>query len=459
MAEILIGTPNPKQELFLKSNKKHVGFGGARGGGKSWAVRLKAKLLALNYPGIKILIVRQTYKELINNHINILRSELNGIAKYNSTDKVFRFANGSTINFGYCASEADLDQYQGLELDIIFLDEATLLEEMWIKKIIACLRGANSFPKRIYYTCNPGGRSHNYIKRLFVTKQYEKGENPDDYEFIQSLVTDNVALLEMQPDYLAQLESLPHKLREAWLYGSWDIFEGQFFEEFTDAPEMYRERKWTHVIDPLPLDMIRTMNIYRSYDFGYSKPFSCGWWGVDRDGVAYRIAELYGCTGEPNEGVKWDADKQFKEIKRIEQEHPYLKGKTITGVADPAIWDASRGESIAQTAAKNGVYFTPGDNKRINGWMQMHYRMSFDENGYPMMYIFNTCKHFIRTIPMLTYSQTHIEDLDTSQEDHIADETRYFCMSMPIAPRVQESKRKPQFDPLDLYKEKKNGVY
>ena len=459
MAVLSVGTPNVKQELFLRARTKHIGFGGARGGGKSWAVRAKAKLLALNYPGIKILIVRRTYKELINNHINFLRAELNGIARYNSTDKVFNFVNGSTINFGYCANEADLDQYQGAEYDIIFLDEATQLDEAWIKKITACLRGANSFPKRIYYTCNPGGRSHGYIKRLFITKQYEAGEKPEDYTFIQSLVTDNTVLMELQPDYLAQLEALPSKLREAWLHGSWDIFEGQFFEEFTDDPEHYDDRQWTHVINPLPLSAIRAMNIYRSYDFGYSKPFSCGWWAVDGEGVTYRIAELYGCTGEPNEGVKWDADRQFKEIKRIEQEHPYLKGKKIIGVADPAIWDASRGESIADTAAKNGIYFTPGDNKRISGWMQMHYRMTFDENGYPMMYVFNTCKHYIRTIPLLVYSETHTEDLDTSQEDHIADETRYFLMSRPITPPKVESKKKPQFDPLDLYKERKNGTY
>lgn len=459
MAVLSIGTPNVKQELFLRARTKHIGFGGARGGGKSWAVRAKAKLLALNYPGIKILIVRRTYKELINNHINFLRAELNGIARYNTTDKVFNFVNGSTINFGYCANEADLDQYQGAEYDIIFLDEATQLDEAWIKKITACLRGANSFPKRIYYTCNPGGRSHGYIKRLFITKQYEAGEKPEDYTFIQSLVTDNTVLMELQPDYLAQLEALPSKLREAWLHGSWDIFEGQFFEEFTDDPEHYDDRQWTHVINPLPLSAIRAMNIYRSYDFGYSKPFSCGWWAVDGEGVAYRIAELYGCTGEPNEGIKWDADRQFKEIKRIEQEHPYLRGKKITGVADPAIWDASRGESIADTAAKNGIYFTPGDNKRISGWMQMHYRMTFDENGYPMMYVFNTCKHYIRTIPLLVYSETHTEDLDTSQEDHIADETRYFLMSRPITPPKVESKKKPQFDPLDLYKERKNGIY
>lgn len=128
----------------------------ARGGGKSWAVRTKAKLLALKYPGIRILIVRRTYPELTNNHILILRSETLGIARYNDKDKMLKFNNGSSINFAYCARDTDLDRLQGVEYDIIFLDEATQLSEWQMKTITACLRGVNDFPKRVYYTCNPG---------------------------------------------------------------------------------------------------------------------------------------------------------------------------------------------------------------------------------------------------------------------------------------------------------------
>ena len=101
MKSLVISNPNDKQELFLTATQKHVGFGGARGGGKSWSVRTKSKLLALRYNGIRILIVRRTYPELINNHINILRRELLDIAKYNDKDKVFKFINGSSINFAY----------------------------------------------------------------------------------------------------------------------------------------------------------------------------------------------------------------------------------------------------------------------------------------------------------------------------------------------------------------------
>lgn len=434
MATLIIEQPNEKQKLVLKAKAKHIGFGGARGGGKSWVVRTKAKLLALRYPGIRILIVRRTYPELINNHINILRTQLLGIAKYNDKDKVLKFQNGSTINFQYCSNDADLDRMQGVEYDVIFLDEATQLSEYQMKTIAACLRGVNDFPKRIYYTCNPGGQGHQYIKRIFIDRRYEDGEDPNDYEFVQSLVTDNVALMKSQPDYIKQLEALPPKIREAWLHGSWDVYEGQFFEQFADRPEHYKDRQWTHVIDPFEIPDGWTIG--RSFDWGYSKPFSCGWWAVDYDGVMYRILELYGCTKTPNEGVKWIPDKVFAEIHRIEKEHRWLKGKNIVGIADPAIWNAERGDSIADTAAKHQVYFSKGDHERIPGWMQCHYRMQFDENGYPMMYVFSNCKGFIRTIPLLVYDDHKVEDIDTDGEDHVADEFRYWAMSRPIKPKI-----------------------
>lgn len=449
--------------MFLRARQKYIMYGGARGGGKSWVVRAKAKLLAMHYDGIKILIVRQTLEELRGNHIDQLRKDLLGIARYNKQEKRFTFPNGSTIEFTYYGCDSDENHIQGKEWDIIFVDEATNLKEEWIKKINVCNRSVSGFPRHIYYTCNPGGVSHAYFKRVFVDRNFLPDEDPDDYLFIPARVTDNDVLMQAQPEYLKQLQTLPPKLRAAWLEGSWDIFDGAFFEEFRNDPEHYKDKKWTHVIDPFPPD--RGWKIYRSFDWGYNKPFSCGWWAVDYDGVFYRILELYGCQRSngmaiPNQGVKLWPHAVFSKIHQIEAGHPWLAGKQITGVADPACWKAETGESVADTAAHYQVYFDEGDHERIAGWMQMHYRFHFNEEGYPMLYVFSNCQQFIRTIPTLQYDAHDVEDLDTDGEDHIADETRYFCMTQPLNPMPDVIPYKPKYgvDPLNqMKKNKKQG--
>ena len=174
-----------------------------------------------------------------------------------------------------------------------------------------------------------------------------------------------------------------------------------------------------------------------------------GWWAVDFDGRLYRILELYGCVpGEPDTGVRWTPEQIFTQIRATETTHPYLRGRDIRGVADPAIWDASRGDSIADIADRYGVYFEPGDHQRLPGWMQVHYRLAFDAAGLPMLYVFRNCRDTRRTLPLLRYDTTDPEDLDTHQEDHIADEIRYLCQSDPIAPRPAVQRTPKVFDPL-----------
>nr|DAW60910.1 MAG TPA: Large subunit terminase [Caudoviricetes sp.] len=424
--------------MFFRDKHKYVAYGGARGGGKSWAVRTNALLTAARYPGITQVIIRRSYPELYANHIKPFLLLLpKGSYSYNDTKKELTLPNSSRIIFRFCAGEKDLPNFQGTEYDIMYIDEATQFSEEQFRVLAACVRGPREdLPKRCYLTCNPGGIGHAWVKRLFVDRQYNSGENGEEYSFIQAGVRDNKALMRSQPDYIRQLEALPPKLREAWLDGTWDIHTGQFFEDFYDRPEHYSDRQYTHVIEPFEIP--EAWKIYRSFDWGYHRPFSCGWWAVDYDGVAYRILEMYGCTKTPNEGVRWTPDKVFTEIARVEREHRWLKGKHITGVADPAIWDGETGESIAQCAARHGIYFVKGDHARIPGWMQLHYRLAFDENGYPQMYVFKNCRAFIRTLPLLQYDGSMGEDLDSDGEDHIADETRYFLMSRPIKPRLSD---------------------
>lgn len=476
MRELTIPSPSEKQQAFLLDRHKYICYGGARGGGKSWAVRTKAVLLCAKYPGITVLIIRRTYPELQENHIRPLvvmlkcrapKSER--IAEYNDNKKEITFPNGSRILFRYCANDNDVLNFQGLECDVLFVDEATQQTEERISKLNACIRGVNGFPKCAYYTCNPGGVGHGWVKRLFIDRHYKSGERAEEYSFIQAGVRDNAALMQSDPAYIRRLEALPPKQRAAWLDGDWNIYEGAFFDDFRVTPdvsaarkagceltadELVQQRRWVHVIPAFDLNAgaSRGWNILRSYDFGYGKPFSCAWWAVDYDGVLYRILELYGCTDTPNEGVRWTPDQQFAEIAKVEREHPWLKGKHIEGVADPSIWDSSRGESVAETAMKHRVYFTPGDNERIPGWMQCHYRLQFDADGYPQMYVFDNCDAFVRTVPLMLHSTVRVEDLDTTQEDHVCDEWRYICMSRPIAPTLSREKQLPNIDPLNQNK-------
>lgn len=468
--EILLPAPHKKQRQFMADGHRYVGYGGARGGGKSWIVRVNALKLACEHPGIQQVIIRRSYPELYANHIKpfleLLPREL---YKYNDGKKNLRLNNGSLIMFRYCADEKDLRNYQGTECDVLYIDEATQITETVFRGLDACVRGVNEHPKRTYLTCNPGGIGHAWFKRIFVDRRFGEGELPEEYSFIQAGVRDNKALMKSQPDYIRQLEALPAKLRAAWLDGEWDLYEGQAFDDFRTEPDMAAAKeagctlsreelkeqgRWCHVIEPIDLSggERRGWTILRSYDFGYNKPFSCAWWAVDYDGVLYRIMEMYGCTENPNEGVRWTAEQQFEEIARTEKEHPWLKGKRIFGVADPAIWEASSGVSIAETAEKYGIYFDKGDNKRIPGWMQCHYRLQFDEEGYPRMYVFSTCTAFIRTIPEMLYDGVKTEDIDTRLEDHVADEWRYTCMSRPITPLRPKKERQVLSDPLDLLK-------
>lgn len=459
MSEIVVDfTPSAPQLKFLQAKQKYVCYGGARGGGKSFILDRKADMLANRFPGIRILIVRRTYAELESNHATPLLKLLGSRAKYNRTERVFTYPNGSTIKLDYCAADGHLSHFQGVQYDCIMLDESTNLKEEWIKEIIVCMRGTEIAFKRAYFCCNPGGVSHHYHKRLFVDRRFVGTEDPDEHIFIPAKVTDNKALMKMQPDYKKQLDNLPPKLRKAWRDGSWDIFEGAFFEEFMNDPTHYEDKRWTHVISAKDFDLPTWWEVYRSFDWGYRRPFSCGYWAVNGDGVIFRIAEFYGCQRDtltresiPNEGVKWSPDKVFQEIREFEDNHPLLKGRDIHGVADPAIWDKETGISIAETAAKYHIYFTKGDNRRIPGWMQVHYRLQFDKRGFPRMYILDSCKDAIRTLPSLQYDDHKVEDVDTEGEDHIADEIRYFCMKHIIQPMEAKAPTVHMTDPLDMF--------
>jgi hypothetical protein len=196
-------------------------------------------------------------------------------------------------------------------------------------------------------------------------------------------------------------------------------------------------------------------------DWGYARPYAIGWYAVaPGDRKLYHIREYYGSTGTPNQGVKQEPVEVAKAIKRIEKDDPNLRGRHIIRVGDPAIWGSQTGESIGDMMEREGVFFEKGQHARMDGKMQIHHRLAFDEEGFPMLYVFSTCRNFIRTVPNLVYDEIDVEDVDTDGEDHIYDSLRYVCMENPIAPRRNMIEVKDtRDDPLNLYEDQKKAEY
>ena len=318
-------------------------------------------------------------------------------------------------------------------------------------------------------TTNPGGIGHGWVKARFITpappgtpitEEYTV-KLPDGTEqklqrarvFIPSSIFDNPALLANDPGYLASLASMPEAEKQALLYGSWDSFSGQVFTEWRNDPAHYQDQRWTHVIAPFAIP--KHWPIWRGYDFGFSKPFSVGWYAVDEEGRLYRIKELYGCTGRPNEGLRIDPVEQAKRIREAEQNDPLLRGRVIHGVADPAIFDESRGESIAAMMERSPQFFALGSPGTTPGWQV---RCSFttgcgcagrtaDAAGVQQL------QALIRTLPNLVYDESNVEDIDTRQEDHIYDECRYVLMEHPISPPEASAAPPRPDDPLELHRQ------
>ena len=406
-----IAPPNEKQRLFLMANTRFVAYGGARGGGKSWAVRQKALLLGAQFAGIRMLLLRRSFPELRENHILPLQKSLAGIAGYKDSEKAFTFLNGSRLKFGYCDGEDDVLQYQGQEYDVIFLDEATQFTEYQFEVLTACLRGANAFPKRFYLTCNPGGVGHGWVKRLFIDRRYRQNENPADYTFIPATVYDNTALTQNDAGYVRMLENLPEDLRRAWLLGDWDIFSGQYFTEF---------RRDIHVCAPfaVPAHWRR----YLTLDYGLDM-LAALWIAVDGEGRAWVYREVY-----QSGLIISNAAAAIR--KAAGDETPYLI------LAPPDLWNRRQesGRSVADIFAENGLVLNKTGNDRVPGWLAVKewlHPLANEVTGKETarMQIFSTCENLIRCLPALRCDEHAVGDVANTPHEytHAPDALRGFC--------------------------------
>lgn len=426
----LKGKPNKKQAEFFASTARFTAYGGARGGGKSWALRRKLIALCLRWPGIRCLIIRRTLSELRQNHVLPLQREIGREVPYSAGERVFRFRNGSTIWLGYLACDADTLRYQGQEYDIIAVDEATQITEYQFATLKGCLRGIGDYPRRMYLTCNPGGVGHAWVKRLFVDRQYQGDERADDYEFIQAKVTDNPVLMEKDPEYIHMLESLPYELREAWLNGSWDVFAGQYFSEWD---------RDVHVV--APFEPPAWWRRYVTIDYGLDM-LAAYLIVVDEHDMAYAVREVYQGRdlGEGAKGlIVSEAAQAVLDMVGEDKITAYL--------APPDLWAARQetGRSVADIFAEHGIALTKTSNDRLDGWMAMHERLHVfeDEHGWPVakLRISSLCFNLIRTLPQLRYDDKRVNDVATEPHEltHAADAIRGFCVYWTRAARIQEA--------------------
>lgn len=416
-----IGELYPKQKEFCLATNKYICYGGARGGGKSHVSRIKMCLLALNYSGIQILLLRRTLAELRENHVLQLQKLLKDIAVYKESTKEFLFPNGSRIKLGYCDNEKDVLQYQGQAYEVIVLEEATHFTEFQFQTLTESNRMSGNmkepFNPRMYFTCNPGGVGHLWVKRLFIDRDYTPTENPDDYKFIPSLVFENKYIMEHDPNYVKVLENLPEDRKQAMLYGNWDIFDGQFFREF---------KRSVHVIEPFQIS--EHWNRYIAMDYGLDM-FAVLFIAIDTKGKAYVYNEIH----KPNLIVS-EARQTLKSIMR------HYKYKYI--YAPPDLWNRNRdtGKSTAELFWEGGIDLTKASNNRIAGWLNVKEwlkvrKVRNEQTGELYedsdLKIFSNCVNLIKYLPQLQHDEKEPNDAATEPHEptHITDALRYFCVS------------------------------
>ena len=431
MAAVVLGMdPNPRQLEFFQARARHIAYGGARGGGKSWAMRAKFILLAANYPGLQLLLLRRTLPELRENHILPMLATLGNSVLYSASQREFVFPNGSRIRLGSCEHEKDVSQYQGQEYDVIGMEEATGFTEGQRDFITTCNRSVRTgFSPRLYYTCNPGGVGHAWVKRLFIDREYRGSERPEDYVFIPARVFDNPVLMRADPAYIRILQNLPEHLRRAHLEGDWDALAGQYFSEFR------RER---HVIRPFALSP--GWRRFRSMDWGYKDPCCVLWHCVLPEGRVLTYRELY-----IRETLARDVAAKILESSGAE---------TIAyTVASPDMWQKRghtdiEGESLAETFALNGVPLLKADAARVIGWQRCRAFLADAADGRPSWQAFQTCANLIRTLPLAVHDEHAPEDISDHCEDHALEAWRYGLMSRPSAAKRAGKPEPAPYDPL-----------
>lgn len=457
----------------------------------SYAMRVISIILAIECPGVNVYLFRKTYTELDSNHMlgpqgyrALLSTAVdNKMVRIDSQKNLIQFRNGPTGTFAggsliylrHAQYDKDMYIYQGAEIHVMMIDEATHFSEPIYSFLRARVRTgswrppekwAKWFP-RILCSSNPGNTYHNFWKHIFVDfvdpeHPYQPVRAPEDdggmlRQYIPATVYDNPALLEHDPNYISRLKGLGSpELVRAMLEGDWDIVAGGMFDDLW--------RRGTHIIEK-PFKIPKGWYINRGFDWGSSKPFAALWYAESNGdpvtlangkefkfppGTIVVLDEWYGHdpdAKDPNTGLRMSNVKMGEGIRNREETSFILapiKDRICPGPADASIYTVMNNDSPAAginsgywgTAdrAKTDIFFPSDKSKgtRVKRWSLIRNRLSnsHDIKGsnpmeQPALFVFPTCKHLIRTLPTAPRDERNHEDIDSESEDHLLDTLGY----------------------------------
>lgn len=418
-------TLNPKQRIFINSDGiDEVCYGGAAGGGKTFIQCYDALRYALQYEGSTQLVIRRTYRELESSVVAQMRKMYpdGSICKYNQTKHLWTFANGSSIELGYLARESDVYYYQGFEAHVIRVDEATHLPYSSIEYLRTRVRSADTYPKGMRFSTNPGGTGHLWVKNRFVDPvppfHIFRGKDKLSRLYLPASVYDNKVLMKNDPEYVARLESMQDEVqREMLLNGNWDISAGAFFSSFSRA---------THVVEPYDVTSYKGVKLFRSIDYGLDM-LACYWYAelpataFNPEGSVVVYRELH----VPDKTIS-DAAKLIKDLTPPTE-------RIICTYAPPDVVtnrDRVTGRSQSDIFAQYGISLTRVSADRVAGWAAVQEFLKPRESGRPIMKIFSTCTNLIKYIPMAQHDIKHYGDIckDPHIITHSLDSLRYYAV-------------------------------
>lgn len=442
------------QYEFMTSDAEEILYGGAAGGGKSYAIRAILVSYCLTHPGATAVLFRRTYKELEDTHILRLKLELPSyIATYKSTSHDFVFANGSTLMMRFCENEEDVRSYDTFEADIMAFDELTAFSEFQYTYLLTRCRSTKHWwtGRKVIAATNPGNVGHTWVKRRWI--EADDGSVPLPFvkwrapvnqggmvrQFIPAKLADNTTLMKYDPSYANILQGLPEEEKRAKLMGDWNVFSGQFFS------------RWRSEVHTCPsFDIPRDWTKYISVDWGLAAPHAVYWYArPPMTNSLWIYREQYGAGVPTRQQAQMAAEKTRVADEKIE----FI-------VADPAMWARERdgdGDYMKSPADYWKDEFAgitevvKGNNERLAG--ASLYREMLDWQGVetpggievlipPRLRIMrDRAPNFIRTVPQLIHSKTNVEDVDTTGEDHSYDSSRYMFRALFQPPAKPKSHR------------------